>query len=94
MIVTAYTKNDKTMNGCGITASGAPVEEGVTIAAPPQIPFGTRIFIPALGRTYTVTDRGGAIRGDHLDLYMNSRARAIKFGRRRLKVEIRLPKEG
>ena len=91
MVLTAYTKSDKGMNSRGITASGVPVQEGVTIAAPPDVPFGSKIYIPALNRKYTVTDRGGAIRGDRLDLFMESRGRAIAFGKQRLEVVITQP---
>lgn len=86
MVVTAYTKNDKGMDGKGITASGTPVQEGVTIAAPPEIPLGTKLYIPALHHTYLVTDRGGVIQGNRLDLYIASRARALEFGKKKLEV--------
>ena len=89
MRVTAYTKNDAGMNGRGITTSGVRVAEGQTIAADSSIPFGTEIYIPALGRTYTVTDRGGAIYSDRLDLYMEKRKDALRFGVQELEVFIR-----
>ena len=88
MRVTAYTASDAGMNGRGITASGEPAVEGLTIAADPSIPLGSRIYIPKLGKTYTVTDRGGAIRGNRLDLYMVSRKKALKFGVQTLAVYI------
>jgi len=80
MKVTAYTARDKGMDGKGVTASGEPVKEGRTIAADSSFPFGTKIYIPKLEHTYTVTDRGGAIRGNRLDLYMEKRSKAIEFG--------------
>lgn len=89
MKVTAYTSHDKGMDGKGITASGERVQEGRTIAGDPEIPFGSQIYIPALGKTYTVTDRGGAIRGDRLDVYMEDRRQALEFGVRELEVWIR-----
>lgn len=70
----------------GITASGARVERGHA-ACPPDIPFGQRFYVPELGRTFVCTDRGGAIRGKRIDLYMASRAKAMEFGRRKLAVE-------
>ena len=79
------------MNSRGITASGVPVQEGVTIAAPPDVPFGSKIHVPALNRTYTVTDRGGAIRGDRLDLFMEDIGKAMEFGKQRLEVVITRP---
>ena len=89
MKITAYTKNDKGMNGKGITANGEHVIEGRTIAADASIPFGTEIYIPALGKTYTVTDRGGAIHGNRLDLYIEHRKDAMKFGVQELEVLIK-----
>ena len=46
-----------------------------------QYPFGTRIQLDGLG-TYVVEDRGGAIHGNRIDLFMNSHAAANNFGRR------------
>ena len=89
MKITAYTARDKGMNSKGITANGEKAIEGRTIAADSSIPFGTKIYIPALGKTYTVTDRGGAIHGDRLDLYMESRKDALKFGVQDLEAIIR-----
>lgn len=88
MRVTAYTAHDKGMNSRGITASGERVRENHTLAAPREIPFGTKIHIPDLGRTYTVTDRGGAIRGNRLDVYIPDRKNMIEFGVKYLEVEI------
>ncbi|MHB1651417.1 MAG: 3D domain-containing protein [Desulfitobacteriaceae bacterium] len=90
MKVTAYTKRDAGMNGKGITTSGQPVQEGITIADPPEIPLGSQIYIPTLGKTYTVTDRGGAIKGDRLDLYFEDRGKALEFGVQDLEVYIRI----
>jgi len=61
-------KHDKGMNGKGITANGEKALDGQTIAADSSIPFGTQIYIPELGKTFTVTDRGGGITGDRLDI--------------------------
>ncbi|MDA8221485.1 MAG: 3D domain-containing protein [Desulfitobacterium hafniense] len=89
MICTAYTKSDFGMNGKGLTASGTHVLQGRTVAADRSIPFGTRISIPELGMTLTVEDRGVAIKGNRLDLYMESRKDALKFGIQKLEVFIR-----
>lgn len=60
----------------GITASGEPVQAGVTIAADASIPFGTQLIID--GHTYTVQDRGGAIKGNHIDIYCNTHEEALQ----------------
>jgi 3D (Asp-Asp-Asp) domain-containing protein len=62
----------------GITASGTHVTAGRTIAAPPDIPFGTQIIIN--GHTYTVEDRGGAIKGKRIDIYFETHEEALAFG--------------
>ena len=62
----------------GITASGTHVTAGRTIAAPPEIPFGTQIIIN--GHTYTVEDRGGAIKGNRIDIYFETHEEALNFG--------------
>lgn len=89
MRVTAYTNHDKGMNGRGITTSGEKAIEGRTIAAPDDIPLYSQIYIPALGMIYTVTDRGGAIKGDRLDLYFEKRSNAFEFGVQDLEVWIK-----
>ncbi|HEY8911011.1 MAG TPA: 3D domain-containing protein [Desulfosporosinus sp.] len=89
MRVTAYTGCDKGMNGKNVTANGEKALEGQTLAADPSIPFGTQIYIPALGKTFTVTDRGGAITGNRLDMYMDSQIDALEFGNRELEVRIK-----
>lgn len=59
----------------GITASGNPVQAGVTIAADRSFPFGTKLIID--GHTYTVHDRGGAIKGKHIDIYCATHSEAL-----------------
>ena len=71
----------------GITASGEPVEAGVTVAADPAIPFGTRILVEGIGER-VVMDRGSAIRGKHIDLYIADHKTALEFGVRELEVRI------
>ena len=89
MQVSAYTIGDEGMNSKGITASGEEVLEGRTIAADSSLPFGTQIYIPELGKTFTVTDRDSSIKGDQLDMYMESLKGALEFGTRELEVQIK-----
>lgn len=88
---------DKKLNGNGTNgADGTPVFPGM-IAAPSNIPFGTKMQIPGIGLV-SVHDRGGAIvpagqRGqkhDRLDVWMGSGdeglTRALKWGKRNVTV--------
>lgn len=62
----------------GITASGAKAVAGTTVAAPKNFPFGTKLVIG--GHTYTVQDRGGSIKGNRLDVFVNSHSEALAKG--------------
>lgn len=66
------------------TASGTLATVGRTIAGPPQIPFGTQLVIN--GQIYTVEDRGGAIVGNHIDIFFATHQQALDFGRRTAQV--------
>lgn len=70
----------------GITASGRKATANHTVAAPSTFAFGTELVIN--GKTYTVEDRGGAIQGNRIDVYMNSHAEALAWGVRYLNVDI------
>jgi 3D (Asp-Asp-Asp) domain-containing protein len=72
-----------------ITASGLPIEPGISVAAGPSVPFGTWLWIEGLGWR-RVDDRGGAIRDGSIDICMITREDAIRFGRR--KVTVIIPK--
>jgi len=50
--------------------------------------FGTRMYIPGYGWG-AVEDRGSAIKGPkRLDVFINSHRRALKWGRKKIRVEI------
>lgn len=70
----------------GITASGVKAQEGITVAADWSVlPVGTVIEIDGIGQRI-VQDKGSAIKGNRIDLYMNSHNDALNFGVQYLKV--------
>ena len=84
----AYTASaDECGKNDGVTASGMPVKENETIACPRQFPFGTKLYIEGFG-TYVCQDRGGAIKGNKVDIYMKTKAQAFAFGRRILSAQV------
>ncbi len=84
----AYTAAaDECGKSDGITASGKKVAQGRTLACPRGYPFGTRIEIDGMG-VYTCEDRGGAIKGNHFDVYMQTKSQAFAFGRRNLTARV------
>lgn len=65
----------------GITATGTVAQEGVTIAVDPDvIPLGSWVEID--GHTYHAEDVGGAVNGNHIDIYFDSHDAAWDFGHR------------
>ena len=84
----AYTAAaDECGKSDGITASGLKVRENETLACPAQFPFGTKIQIEGMG-TYVCEDRGGAIKSNHIDIYMKTKNQAFSFGRKNLTAEV------
>lgn len=84
----AYTAAaDECGKSDGITSSGLKVAEKRTLACPPSFPFGTKIAIEGMG-TYRCEDRGGAIKGNHVDIYVETKTEAFAFGRQNLTAEV------
>lgn len=80
MEATAYS-------GGGTTASGMAAAVGRVAVDPRVIPLGTRLYIEGYG--YAVAaDTGGAIKGNRIDLYMNSESACNSFGRRSVTVHV------
>ena len=74
----------------GITAGGTRAGTGTIAADTSRYPFNTIMYIPGYGYG-RVEDRGGAIKGNHIDLYFRTHKRAMKWGRQKKKVKIWLP---
>ena len=85
--VTAYCSCAKCCGKTnGITASGTRATAGRTVAASSKFAFGTKLNIG--GQIYTVEDRGGAIQGNRIDIYVNSHSAALQWGVRYLPVSV------
>jgi 3D (Asp-Asp-Asp) domain-containing protein len=86
--VTAYTSSDRDCGKHdGITATGSQAGPGTVASDWRTLPPGTRLEIPGYGPA-VVADRGEAIQGDKLDVWVRDEMTARKFGRQRLKVRI------
>lgn len=70
----------------GRTASGTQATAGRTVAAPAKFAFGTKLNIG--GHIYTVEDRGGAIQGNRIDIYVSSHSEALQWGVKYLPVSV------
>lgn len=81
---TAYT--DSSGNK---TASGRTPQYGVIAVDPKVIPLGTKLYVESTddGKSWTygycvAGDTGGAIKGNKIDLFFNSKGECLQFGRR------------
>lgn len=86
--ITAYCPCSKCCGkyASGYTSSGTKATAGRTVAASSQFAFGTKLLIN--GKEYTVEDRGGAITGNKIDIYMNTHAEALAWGVKYLPVQV------
>ncbi|CAN5346583.1 hypothetical protein BH09PLA1_BH09PLA1_25480 [soil metagenome] len=95
MQVTAYCPCKKCCgpNAQGITASGKDISynDGRFVAADTRnLPFGTKLIIEGYHNTQPVEviDRGGAIKGDKLDVFFPTHQEALEWGRQTIEVKI------
>ena len=94
MRVTAYCPCPKCCGeySDGVTACGHKIQPGDTfVAADRRYDFGTEMLIPGYnnGQPVKVLDRGGAIKGDRLDVFFGSHNEALEWGVRYLDVKVR-----
>ena len=62
------------------TATGHIPREGRTVAVDPKIiPLHSVIYVEDLG-TFVAEDVGGAVKGNHLDIYISDHQRALNLG--------------
>ena len=81
VVATAYA-------GDTITATGTVPKWGTIAVDPRIIPYGTRVYIPQFGQTFIAEDCGGAIKGNKIDIFMNSEGKAYNWGRRTIDIYI------
>lgn len=74
----------------GITASGSRARPGTLAADTSLYPFGTIMYVPGYGYG-RVEDRGGAIRGQRLDVFFRRHQQALEWGRQPLDVQVWTP---
>lgn len=77
----------------GITASGTKAGPGVVAVDPRVIPLGTKLYIESTDGTKDygfaiAEDKGGAIKGNKIDLFFETASQVRSFGRRTVKVYI------
>ncbi len=84
MRATAYTYGD---DGGNVTYTGVSTRRGIVAVDPSVIPLGTRLYIEGYGSA-VAGDIGSAIKGDRIDLFMETESECISFGRRSVTVYV------
>lgn len=87
MEATAYDPSAGRRNPTFRTSSGLPARYGVVAVDPREIPIGTLLFVEGYGFAIAA-DTGSAVRGNRIDLCVPTRAEALRFGRRMVRVHI------
>lgn len=90
MNATAYTYGD---DGGNRTATGIRPYKGVVAVDPRVIPLGTKLYIETSDGKYVygtavAADTGGAIKGNKIDIFLESYSECISFGRRTVNVYV------
>lgn len=81
VVATAYT-------GYSTTSTGQKPVWGTIAVDPKVIPYGTKVYIPKFGRTFIANNTGGAIKGNKIDIFMNTRSECYNWGRRTIEIQI------
>lgn len=86
---TAYTAY---CNGCsGITATGINLRKNpdakVIAVDPKVIPLGSKVYVPGYGEAIA-GDKGGAIKGNKIDVFFKSKTSAINWGKQKVTITV------
>lgn len=81
VVATAYA-------GDSITSTGTTPKWGTIAVDPRVIPYGTKVYIPQFGRTFIANNTGGAIKGNKIDIFMNTKKECYNWGRRTIEIQI------
>lgn len=81
VVATAYT-------GYSTTSTGQKPVWGTIAVDPRVIPYGTKVYIPQFDQVFVANNCGGAIKGNKIDIFMNTKKECSNWGRRTIDIEI------
>lgn len=95
-VATAYCACEKccgewaiNRKGPVVGSTGMELIPKYSIAVDPNIiPYGS-ILVDSIGNEYRADDRGGAIKGNHIDIYFSSHEEALNYGRQTIELAIK-----
>ncbi|MEF9991557.1 MAG: 3D domain-containing protein [Romboutsia sp.] len=81
VVATAYT-------GYSTTSTGQKPVWGTIAVDPRIIPYGTKVYIPHFNQVFVANNTGGAIKGNKIDIFMNTRNECYNWGRKTIEIQI------
>ena len=85
----------KTMNvtatayaGDTITSTGTTPKWGTIAVDPKVIPYGTKIYIPKFDKVFIAEDTGSAIKGNKIDIFMDTEEHCNKWGVKKIDIYV------
>lgn len=74
----------------GYTSTGTVADIGTIAADTRYVPYGTKLYVQGYGFG-VVEDTGGAIKGNHIDIFFHSHSEAMRWGVKSMKVAVWQP---
>lgn len=89
-VITAYCACVKCCgtNADGINAAGRAPVQGISIAGPRRFPLGTKVKLEGMTNVFVIDDRLARKYDVRFDIFFNSHADALRFGKRSLRVTV------
>ncbi|MGL5346554.1 MAG: SH3 domain-containing protein [Peptostreptococcaceae bacterium] len=81
VVATAYT-------GYSTTSTGQKPVWGTIAVDPRVIPYGTKVYIPQFDQVFVANNTGGAIKGNKIDIYMNTKSECYNWGRKTIDIVV------
>lgn len=75
-------------SGDSVTSTGTRPKWGTIAVDPRIIPYGTKVYIPKFNMTFVAEDCGGGIKGNRIDIFMNSSSACYNWGVRSIDIYI------
>ncbi|QJA08435.1 SH3 domain-containing protein [Romboutsia sp. CE17] len=74
--------------GDTITSTGTTPKWGTIAVDPEVIPYGTKVYIPEFDKVFIAEDTGSAIKGNKIDIFMDTEAHCNEWGVRDIEIYI------
>ncbi|MEG1311442.1 MAG: 3D domain-containing protein [Romboutsia sp.] len=75
-------------SGDTITSTGTTPKWGTVAVDPTVIPYGTKVYIEEFDKVFVAEDCGSAIKGNKIDIFMDTEENCNKWGVRNLDIHI------